>query len=157
MVPRVSDALANGAVILRPPWQSFEEAVHGLVDALVTTGQLPDSLQAQATHAVFEREAMGSTAVVEIGVSIPHARLAGVNGLVASFAVSPTAVYYALTEVPITIMALVLSAPAMTGEQLNFLSGLSMLLQSAATRRALQTAATPAQVLEYVRSQERGR
>ena len=157
MVARVSEVLEVGAVVVRPPWRNFEEAVRGLVHELVVGGHFPEDMEEHATRAVIEREAMASTALVEIGVSIPHARLAGVNGVVAALAVSPTAVYYAHAEadVPITVMALVISSPALTGEHLNFLSSLSMLLQSATTRHALQHAATAAEVIEYLREQER--
>jgi mannitol/fructose-specific phosphotransferase system IIA component (Ntr-type) len=155
MVPRLSEALTVGAVVVRPPWHSFAEAAHGLVHELVVAERLAGRLEEQALRAVTEREAIASTAVVEIGVSIPHARLEGITGVVAALAVSPTAVYYAHAEVPITIMALVLSSPLLSGEHLNFLSSLSLLLQSAATRRSLQNATTPVEVFEYIRAQER--
>ena len=157
MVVRVSETLEVGAVVVRPPWHDFEEAVRGLVHELVARGRLPPDMEEEATHAVIEREKMASTALVEIGVSIPHARLDGVNGVIAAVAVSPTAVYYALTTVPITIMALVISSPsaAKTGDHLNFLSSLSLLLQSTAVRRALQNAGTPADVLACIRDNER--
>lgn len=155
MVPRVSEALEGGAIVVRPPWQGFEEAVRGLVGALVTSGQLRADLAEEAVLAVIDREAMSGTAVVEIGVSIPHARLEGVNNLIAAVAVSPSGVYYAMTAVPITIMVLVLSSPSLTGEQLNFLSSLSLLLQPPGIRQTLRKASTASEVLECIRAQER--
>jgi mannitol/fructose-specific phosphotransferase system IIA component (Ntr-type) len=150
MAARLSDGLAVAPVIVDKPWRSFEEAVGGLVRELVAAGHLSEVLAEPAAHAVLDREAMASTALVEIGVSIPHARLGGVGGIVAALAVSPTAVYL-LAEVPITIMVLVISSPALSGEHLNFLSTLSMLLQSDTTRRELQVAETPADVIDYLR------
>jgi hypothetical protein len=44
-------------------------------------------------RAVCVREAVASTAIVEIGVSVPHARLAGVVGVIAGPAATPTALY----------------------------------------------------------------
>jgi mannitol/fructose-specific phosphotransferase system IIA component (Ntr-type) len=64
----------------------------------------------------------------------------GIQGVVGALATSPTAVYYAMASVPITIMALVLSAPDRATEHLNVLSSLSILLQSENLRHGLQEA-----------------
>jgi mannitol/fructose-specific phosphotransferase system IIA component (Ntr-type) len=150
---RVSDILAAGGLIIRPPWTTFEEAVGGLVGSLVSNGQITDDLRDHAVRAVCEREKMASTAIVEIGVSIPHARVEGIDGVVAAIAGSPTAVYYAMTSVPITVMALVLSGPNLAGEHLNFIAALSMLLQSDAVRRQLRHAEDTAAALTLLRAQ----
>lgn len=146
MAPQLTEGLTLGGVVVRPPWTSFEEAVRGLVHELATSGHVATGAEEQAVRAVLERESIGSTAVVEIGVSIPHARVNGVTEVVAGLAVSPTAVYYAMAHIPITIMALVLSPPSVSGAHLSVLSSLSMLLQSAPTRRRLQQAANAAEV-----------
>jgi mannitol/fructose-specific phosphotransferase system IIA component (Ntr-type) len=148
---RVSDVLCAGGIVLRPPWHTFEEAASGLVDQLVRNGQLPPALAPSAVRAVCEREREASTAIVEIGVSIPHARIDGVQQLVAAVAGAPSAVYYHMTRVPITVMALVLSPPDQAAEHLNFLSALSMLLQSEALRRRLVNAADADAALTLLR------
>jgi mannitol/fructose-specific phosphotransferase system IIA component (Ntr-type) len=148
MPARVNDTVAVTPVIVARPWPSFEDTVGGLIAELVAAGHLPASLSDAATRAILDRERMASTELVEIGVSIPHARLEGVHGIVAVLAVSPLAVYYAHAdaEVAISIMALVLSSPALAGQHLNFLSSLSLTLQSPTTRSKLRHAATAAQV-----------
>ena len=150
---QLSETLAAGGLIIRPPWKTFEQAVDGLVQSLVRNGQLPVELAQPASLAVCERERHSSTAIVEIGVSIPHARLQGVNGLVAAIAGSPTAVYYHMQRVPITLMVLVLSAPNRAGEHLNFLSKMSMLLQSESLRLALCQATDQNAALAVLRGQ----
>jgi mannitol/fructose-specific phosphotransferase system IIA component (Ntr-type) len=137
---RVGEVVSAGGIVLRPPWRTFDEAVSGLVDQLVRNGQLPQALAPAAVRAVCEREREASTAIVEIGISIPHARIDGVQHLIAAVAGAPSAVYYHMTRVPITIMALVLSPPDQAAEHLNFLSALSMLLQSDSLRRRLVNA-----------------
>lgn len=151
---QLSVLLAAGGLIIQPPWQTFDEAVRGLVEELVAQGRIPESLGDGAVSAVTEREFMASTAIVEIGVSIPHARIAGIAGVIVALAVSPTAVYSAMTGVPISIMALVLSAPDMAGEHLNALAALSMLLQSESVRQELRHAPDAAAALAVVRAQE---
>ncbi|MBI4516973.1 MAG: PTS sugar transporter subunit IIA [Deltaproteobacteria bacterium] len=157
MAARLNNGWELAPVIVRAPFSTFEDAVEGLIEELVLAEQLPVELGGPALRAVLDRESMGSTALVEIGVSIPHARLEGVAGIIAAVAVSSSAVYYAIADVPVNIMVLVLSSPALSGEHLNFLSLLSLLLQSDATRYTLQRAPTPELLLESLRSHERFR
>ncbi len=147
---RLHDGLGSGDIIVGSEWSSFETAVEGMVDHLVRSGRIPSTLAASAVRSIREREVIASTAMVDIGVSIPHARVEGLPGLVATLAVSPTAVYRFADDVPISIVALVLSSPNMAGEHLNFLSALSMVLQSTRTRDALRTAPDAGAVLRLV-------
>jgi PTS system fructose-specific IIC component len=154
---RVSDALASNTIIVQPPWQTFDDAVGGLVAQLVASARLPRRLAPDAVTRIHEREAMASTAMVDIGVSIPHARLDGVTGVVAAIAVSPQAVYHVADGLPISIVALVLSSPSLTGEHLTFLSSLSILLQSSRIRDRVRNAATPEEVLRLIHANEQAR
>jgi PTS system nitrogen regulatory IIA component len=110
-----------------------------------------------AVQRISEREAVASTAMVDIGVSIPHARLEGVDRLIAAIAVSPRAVYQVGDGLPISIVAVVLSSPSLSGEHLNFLSALSILLQSSRVRERLRRATTAEEVLALVRRNEDAR
>jgi nitrogen PTS system EIIA component len=154
MVMRVSDALV-GEPIVQPAWESFDTAIVGLVDHVVACGRLPGTLAGRAVHNIREREVIASTAMVDIGVSIPHARLHGIDAIAAAIAVAPTAVYQLADGLPISIVVLVLSSPMLTGEHLNFLSSLSLLLQSARIRGQLRNAASPREVLRLVQESER--
>lgn len=156
MVIRVSDTLV-GEPIIRPAWRSLDDAIAGLVEQVVAGDRLPATLAAQAVQRIREREVMASTAMVDIGISIPHARLAGIDGVAAAIAVSPTAVYQLADGLPISIVVLVLSSPSLTGEHLNFLSTLSMLLQSAHIREQLRNASSPQAVLRLIRESEPSR
>jgi mannitol/fructose-specific phosphotransferase system IIA component (Ntr-type) len=154
---RVSEALADRAIIVKAAWETFEETVTGLVNHLVATGLLARSLAEVAVGRICEREAIASTAMVDIGVSIPHARLDGITGIIAALAVSPRAVYQVTAGLPISIVALVLSSPQLTGEHLTFLSAISMLLQSERIRTQLRNAAGPDEVLRLIRENEGAR
>jgi len=152
---RLTDGLTLGAVVVQPSWRNFEATVRGLVRELATARLLPPTGEESAVRAVLEREAMASTALVEIGVSMPHARVGGIDGAVAALCVSPTAVYFVSAETPIGIVALLLSPLSGSGTHLNYLSSLSMLLQSERTRQRLRGAASPAEVYDLVGSQWR--
>ncbi len=149
---RLSDGLVGGDIIVGAEWLTFEATVEAMVDHLVAAGRVPSAIAATAVRSIREREIMASTAMVDIGVSIPHARVEGVTSLVAALAVSPTAVYRFADDVPIAIVALVLSSPSMAGEHLNFLSTLSLLLQSARNRDALRNAPDAAAVLRLMQA-----
>jgi len=143
--------IEKGGILLAPPCGTFAEAVGALVDTLIGNQRLPAALRQRAIRAVCERESVASTAIVEIGVSVPHARLDGVRGVVAALAATPTALYYATAGVPISIMVLVFSAPDLIGEHLDALAGVSMLLQSATLRRRIEHAADAPAALRILR------
>lgn len=154
MIVRVSEALGTGSVMLQPGWEDFDQTITGLVQRLVAAGRLPGALAAEAVRLIGEREAMASTAMVDIGVSIPHARLQGISGIICAMAVSPQAVYHAGDSLPISIVVLALSSPDLVGEHLTFLASLSMLLQSARFRQNVRNAPTPEYVERLIRSSE---
>ena len=153
----VSDALDDGAVVVGPAWGTFEETIVQLVDRLVSSGKLPRALAAEAVRRLQEREAIAGTAMVDIGVSIPHARVDGVDRIIAAIAVSRFAVYQVADGLPISVVVLVLSSPTLTGEHLTFLSEVSLLLQSIRTRERLRSAIGAEDVLSVVRDSELGR
>ncbi len=150
---RVVDIIASGGVSLSPSYSDFSEVVGGLVDSLVGRGKLDGRLRDQAIAAVCERERLSSTVMVEIGVSIPHARVTGVKGVVGAMAVRPGGVYQAMESVPIAIVVLVLSPPDLAGDHLNVLAGLSMLLQSEVVRNGVIRADRESTVIELLREQ----
>jgi mannitol/fructose-specific phosphotransferase system IIA component (Ntr-type) len=154
MVMRISEGLTDGAVVVRESWQTFEETINGMVARLAATGRLPSTLIDPAVLRICEREAIASTAMVDIGVSIPHARVEGIREIMLAIAVAPGGVYEVAAGAPISIVALVLSSPALTGEHLNVLSSISMLLQSEQTRRRLRDAENPSEVLRLVHEHE---
>jgi K+:H+ antiporter len=123
-----------------PPWTSFEETITGLTATLDAAHLLPAGSQATAAHAVAAREAEASTALLDIHVGVPHARLAGLARPVVALGVSPAGFYEAVPTVPIQIVALVLSPPRSTTHHLRLLSGIATLLRSAELRAALLTA-----------------
>jgi mannitol/fructose-specific phosphotransferase system IIA component (Ntr-type) len=148
---RAAELIAAGGIVLQPAYASFEETIGGLVDSLIANGCLSAALREPATRAIIERENLQSTAIVEIGVAVPHARVPGVEGVMAAMAASPTAVYYAVAGVPISIVVVVLSAPDLVGDHLDTLAGVSLLLQSADTRRGIEHAADSGGALRVLR------
>src|SRR5262249_49408454 len=115
------DRLRPELIALTPPWRSFRETVEGLVALLVAAGAVPPHGATAAVRAVVAREAEASTAVLEIGVGVPHARLAGMTMPAVALAVSAQGLYEAVPTVPIDIVALVLSPPNASDVHLRIL------------------------------------
>src|SRR5262245_24050150 len=149
------DRLRPELIHLAPPWRTFEETIAGLATALAAARLLPAGSHADAVRAVGTREAEASTALLDIGVGIPHARLAGVARPVAALAVSAAGLYEAVPTVPIRIVALILSPPDAGPHHLRVLSGIATLLRSAELRAALLAASDPGHALATLRRHAR--
>src|SRR5262245_40152667 len=122
---RFVEYLREERVVLRPPWSTFDDTVAGLVGTLVADGSLRSADEAAALLAIRTREREASTAVLEIGIGIPHARVASVARPVVALGVSPHGFYEAVPTVRIRIVGLLLSPPAAGDEHLKLLAGMA--------------------------------
>jgi len=145
---RFVEYLREERVVLRPPWSTFDDTVAGLVGTLVADGSLRPADEAAALLAIRTREREASTAVLEIGIGIPHARMASVARPVVALAVSPAGFYEPVPTVRIRIVGLLLSPPAAGDEHLRLLGGMATLLRSQVLRDALITAPNATAVLD---------
>jgi mannitol/fructose-specific phosphotransferase system IIA component (Ntr-type) len=134
-------------IAIAPPWRGFPDTIEGLVDALVDARAVPEAQRAEAVRAVVAREAESSTAVLDIGIGVPHARLAGLGKTVVALGLSPEGLYEPVPTVPIKIVGLVLS-PSDAGNDLRTLAGIATLLRSEPLRETLLRASEPAAVLQ---------
>ncbi len=139
---RAVDLLRPEDIVLDPPWRSFDDTVAGLVETLVRAGSLPEAAASDAVRAVLAREREASTAVLDVGVAIPHARLTGITSPMIALAIASRGLYEAVPTVPIRVVALVLSPPAALDDHLRILGGLATLLRSPELRSELQASGT---------------
>ena len=123
-----------------PPWRTFDETVGGLVESLVAAGTLDEKAREPAVRALIAREMEGSTALLDIAVGVPHARLAGLAQAVVALAVSRTGLYEPVPTVPVATVALVLSPPSAAADHLHILTEIATLLRSPDLRAALLAA-----------------
>lgn len=135
-------------IAIAPPWHGFRDTAAGLVAMLVHANAIPAAQEQDAVHAVVTRERESSTAVLETGVGVPHARLGGLRETVVALAVSRTGLYEPVPTVAIPIVALVLSPPGASNDHLGTLAGIATLLRSPELREALLRAADPRAALE---------
>ena len=149
------DRLRPELIRVAPPWRTLEETIAGLATALGDARLVPATAHAAAVRAVAAREAEASTALLDIGVGIPHARLADLARPVAALAVSATGLYEAVPTVRIGIVALVLSPPEAGPQHLRILSGIATLLRSAELRASLLAARDADDALATLRRHDR--
>jgi mannitol/fructose-specific phosphotransferase system IIA component (Ntr-type) len=125
---------------VEPPWRTFAETVEGLLTVLADGRVLSAASVPAATAAIAAREAEASTALLDIRVGVPHARLPGLVDAAVTLAVSRHGLYEAVPTVRIQIVALVLSPPPAVSDHLSVLAGISTVLRSAELRAALLAA-----------------
>ena len=149
------DRLRPELVRIAPPWRTFADTIRGLVNTLAAAGALPASSAAAAADAVMAREADGSTALVEIGAGVPHARLPQLRQPIVALAVSSAGFYEIVPTVPIRLVALVLSPSDSGTDHLDILAGIATLLRSPELRARLLTATDAAGALAALREHAR--
>jgi mannitol/fructose-specific phosphotransferase system IIA component (Ntr-type) len=138
-------------IAIAPPWRTFAATIDGLVDLMVAASTLPAKRRDDVCRAVALREAEGSTAVSEIAIGVPHARVDGLPRPIAALAVAPDGLYEPVPTVRIRIAALLVSPNAATEVHLRLLAGVATTLRSAPLRGALLDARTPAAALAILR------
>lgn len=148
--------LRSDQVVIAPDWQGFDATVDGLLGRLRGAGLLSAATSDAAARAIRARESEASTAVLEIGVGVPHARIAGLDTSVVALAVSPSGLYEAAPTVPIRIVALVLSPSSAIEDHLRTLADIATLLHSAELRTLLLRAQDEAAALAALQHFTRG-
>lgn len=147
----LASLLSSDLIAIAPPWRTFSETIAGLIDHMVGAGVLPLDRRSDVRTAIAAREAEGSTAVLEIGIGVPHARVAGLTGPLAALAIAPDGLYEAVPTVQIRIVALLVSPATATEAHLKLLAGVATTLRSATLRSALLEAHTSAEALAVLR------
>ena len=91
----------------------------------------------EVAHALLDRERLGSTGVGE-GVAIPHAKIPGLNELVACFGRAARGVPFdAIDERPVNLIFVLLVPENSAGAHLKALARISRLLKNASFRTTL--------------------
>lgn len=130
-------SLRPDLIAIDPPWQGLGQTVRGLVGLAVQAGLVPGTREDETVRAVLARETESSTAMLEIGVGVPHARLAGLRSTVVAIGASRAGLYEPVPRVVVHIVSLVLSPPDATEGHLQTLAAIATLLRSPDLRAAL--------------------
>lgn len=106
-----------------------EEAIPELVAQLCASGSLPKAQAPGVEKAMLRREELGSTGIGK-GVAVPHAKVAGVKGVLGAFARSKTGVEFnSLDGQPVFLIFMLVSAPDTVEPHLEALRKITALLK----------------------------
>lgn len=141
-------ALSPFCVSLDLKGETKEEVVRELLGVLKDARKVDDPEAAFA--AIMEREASMSTGMQD-GVALPHAKIDGVEHLVAAVGLKPGGMDFAsLDGKPTTIVALSLSPKKNPESHLQYLAAVGKALRSEALRAKLLSAPNPGAVAEML-------
>lgn len=127
---RIVDLLAPSLVRVDAPWRSFDDTVAGLLGMVGPHHDLSAQQQADAVAGVLAREREASTALLEIAVGVPHARLPMLARPAVAVATSTAGLYEPVPTARIRVVALVLSPLAAIQSHLQILARLGALFRS---------------------------
>ncbi len=147
---RVSDYLTAKNVAFFAAGPSKRQVLGSLIGSL----DLPDPNG--ALKAILTREEAGST-VIAPGLALPHARISGLQRIVATIGVCATGVVdpKAGTNGPIHLFVLFLAPADNMKEHLAFLASVSALFQTDHLTERLATLSSPEAVIEAIKSAEK--
>jgi len=149
----IMDFLSKAAILTDIKSTKKEEVIRELVDALINAGEIEKRHRNKLIDALMAREALGSTAIGQ-GVAIPHAKLDGVDKLVAGFGLSKKGVDFdSLDGEPAYIFFLLVAPQDSAGPHLKALARISRLLKDKYFRDSLRSASDDKAIIKII-SQE---
>jgi nitrogen PTS system EIIA component len=151
---KLSEVLAEPAVLLdldgRDKWQAIGE----LSDCLVVTGQVPPEHRDAVHGALVAREKSMSTGM-ENGIAIPHTSVPQVEHAAVALGISRTGIdFQAIDGRPTHLVILLVNPANQTKAHIRTLAEIARLLSSGELRSALVRSETAAHVLSTIRAAE---
>lgn len=135
----IAQLLATDGVVLRSGASSKRQALHTVADTAARALGLSEE---RILDALLEREALGSTGL-GYGVALPHARVEGLERVVAVFVRLDTPVAYdAVDDRPVDLIFALFAPPREGAEHLRALAAASRALRSSEMRLQLRQART---------------
>lgn len=136
----IGELLARDGVVLRSGASSKRQALHVVAEAAAAALGLPE---ARVMEALLEREALGSTGLGS-GVAVPHARIEGLDRVLAVFVRLDTPVAFgAVDDRPVDLLFALFAPPRDGAGHLRALAAVSRALRSPELREHLRKARTP--------------
>ncbi len=151
---KLSEVLAEPAVLLdldgRDKWQAIEE----LTDRLVSTRQIPGEHRDRVHESLVARERSMSTGM-EQGIAIPHTSVAEVDSAAVALGISRRGIdFQAIDGRPTHLVILLVNPSNRTKAHIRTLAEIARLLSSSDLRASLVRSESAAQVLETIRAAE---
>ncbi|MDX9972157.1 MAG: PTS sugar transporter subunit IIA [FCB group bacterium] len=151
----LGDILHTSVVTTRLEAKDKYEAIDQLVDLLVRSEQIPESLRRHVVDAVEEREHSLSTGM-EHGIALPHGSSDQINEIVAAMGISHEGVPFdTLDGEPARLIILILLPRRNFQGHVRTLAGIAHLLNNGVFRERLMSAASVGEALALIHDEER--
>lgn len=143
---KLSQIIADGAIVPRLASRERDEVVAELVDALIASGSAAASLRQELINRVLDREKRGSTGFGR-GVAVPHVKHKSVTKMAAAVGLSQSGVdFNALDKQPVYSIFLLLSPEDRPEGHLEAMEAIFKNLSKETFRRFLRQATTVEEV-----------
>ncbi len=143
----IGHALDIKTIVMELKAESKQEVIHELIDMLVSTKKIRN--RNQALEAVLEREKTMSTGM-QYGIALPHGKTDSVKEMCVAIGFKRGGIdFQSLDGQPSQIFIMVLSPAGTAGPHLQFLAGISSLLNNEESRNRLLACRTPKDVFAF--------
>lgn len=144
---KLTDIVAEGAIVTRLAAGDRDGVIAELVGALIAAGSAPARTRDALIASVLERERRGSTGFGK-GVAVPHVKHKTVTRVAAAVGLSPAGIdFNSLDKQPVFSVFLLLSPEDKPEEHLQAMEAIFKNLSKDTFRRFLRQASTPEEVL----------
>lgn len=132
---KITDMLDEASVVQDLHSSTKKGVLEELSTVLVQEGRLPD--RDKVVEVLLEREKLGSTGIGD-GIAIPHGKMGGIKGVIASFGRSIQGVNFeSIDSKPTHLFFLLIAPENSAGVHLKALARISRLLKDSSIRNRL--------------------
>jgi PTS system nitrogen regulatory IIA component len=125
---KINEILTLETILAEVKANGKENSIKELAEFLCQIHTIAD--KSELVHVLLEREKLGSTGIGE-NVAIPHAKMKGLNQIIAAFGISKNGVEFdSLDQKPVNFIFLLLAPENATGIHLKALARISRLLKN---------------------------
>lgn len=147
---KLTDIVAQGAIVAELEATERDDVIAEMIDALVRTGAADAEHRDELIAAVLKRERMGSTGFGR-GVAVPHVKHAGVSKMTAAIGRSTKGIdFSALDRQPVYSVVLLLSPQNCPEDHLKAMEVIFKSLGNETFRRFLRQASTREEIIELL-------
>lgn len=150
---KISDILSTDVIAVNLDTTDKDDAIKKVIDLAAKSNKILDLEKVSQT--IFEREKLVSTGVGK-GFAIPHGKTDSISDVVAAFAITKDPIDFdSIDGEPVSFIFLLIGKENLLNTHIKLLSRISRLMNKDEFREKLLEAATPEEVLEKFKEEEK--
>lgn len=150
---KISDILSTDVIAVKLDTTDKDDAIKKVIDLAAKSNKILDLEKVSQT--IFEREKLVSTGVGK-GFAIPHGKTDSISDVVAAFAITKEPIDFdSIDGEPVSFIFLLIGKENLLNTHIKLLSRISRLMNKDEFREKLLEAATPEEVLEKFKEEEK--